>query len=70
MTAKARAAFFQLFGGAVALAIAAAGILGAEAAYGSAGRFALVLSVPAGVIIGMVTVKLLHFAYNILVKDR
>lgn len=70
MNAKVRDAVFQLCGGAAGLLVAAAPIYAAKAAFGAPGKFAIVVSVPFGVIIGIITVKLLHFAYRILVAEN
>ena len=69
MTAKTRDAVFQLSGGIVALAIALAGSFAGVELFGRAGRFALVASVPLGVLLGFATIKLLHFAHRILVDE-
>jgi len=70
MNAKTRGAVFQFCGGVVGLVVAAVPIFAAKTAFGDLGRLALVVSVPFGVIIGMMMVKLLDFAYRILVEER
>lgn len=70
MTAKAREIVFQLCGGGVALIIAVAGIYAGQVLLGEIGKFALILSVPLGVVTGAATVKLLRFAHRVLVDDE
>jgi len=69
VNAKSRGALFQVCGGVVGLVVAAAPIYAAKTAFGELGRFALLLSVPLGVIIGWLLVALLQFAYRILVEE-
>ena len=69
MNAKTRDAVFQCCGGMVGLVVAAGAIYAATTAFGELGKFVLVGSVPFGVVIGMMTVKLLHFAHRILVEE-
>ncbi|HEV7239487.1 MAG TPA: hypothetical protein VGQ36_09625 [Thermoanaerobaculia bacterium] len=70
MTPKTREIVFQLFGGGVALAVAFGGAWVGRTLFGSIGTFALVVSVPAGVIIGMLLIKLLQFADRTLIDER
>ena len=69
MNTSRRNAVFQCCGGAVALIIAAGAIYAAKTALGEIGRFVLIVSVPFGVVIGGLTVKLLHFGHRILVDE-
>ena len=69
MTPKAREVVFQLTGGGVALAIAVAGVCVGQELFGTLGTLALFVSVPAGVITGVLLIKLLHFAHRILVEE-
>lgn len=69
MSAQVREVTFQLFGAGLALFIALGGVFLAQAVLGPVGRNALFVSVPAGVILGYATVKLLEFAYRLLVEE-
>lgn len=70
MTDRSREIVFQLAGAVLALAVAFAGIFGGEALFGRFGKYALFLSVPAGVVIGFLLVKLLQFTYQLVFEDR
>jgi len=70
MTPKTREVVYQLFGGGVALAIAFAGAWVGRALFGPAGNFGLVLSVPTGVITGMLLIKLVQFAERVVVDGK
>lgn len=69
MTPKAIEVVFQLTGGGVALAIAFAGAWMGQALFGPFGPLALFVSVPAGVVTGVLLIKLLQFAHRVLVEE-
>ena len=69
MTPKTREVVFQLSGGGLALAIAFGGTWLGQVLFGRFGVLALFVCVPAGVITGVLLIKLLQFAHRILVEE-
>lgn len=69
MTARTRDVTFQLCGAGLALLISLGGIVIGQALLGPLGRYALMVSVPAGVILGYSVIRLLQFAHRVLADE-